>query len=763
MPKEYPFQTILDFLGCLGSTVERQGTRVSAKLHVAGEVISTHFYHQQQTDPAALRGALKQIEGQRKADPGANYWLITDSVVGTESKAWITATGIRAATVHEYLNAAFKSVEVCRRLVGEADSYIPESLYVEQKVEGSELTAPAYVNRWFNEGESNLLVVLAQAGHGKTCLSYNIGRSLAAAHVQDPSCPIPFYTPLHRHRHVREFEELVLTNLEDWRILGLTSKAFAFLVNVGKVVPILDGFDELAETGGIHTARRTLAGLLRELRTGARAVLTSRHAFFRHRADISLGVPSTDGEQSFQTAALEAFGADERQLFWQKLGVPADRIEHMESMTAQLGADEEFLGSPLMLSIFADATEGGDFSDLEMGPRFLHGCFIRICEREAKRQPTLLSPARQIDAMSTLADLMLESNSYVLEDGESWLRDIVRMDIPVGLTDEQQEEALDARVRQLKDHAFLRILNGSRKDALSFLHPLYRDYLLALKISDSAKNSEAILPYLRKSLPDVTVRFLPQIVDLPSIAKTCLGNPNLRSEQKNFFRLVLRACDLASSVDRDSRTEALNRSLGGITDLKYVDLSALTIRLLTLDGFDLSGSDLRDTALQNCRLLNCNFDGALLNGARLFDCTADAATAHRLTSFGVENVKVETPTSGEQTLLSNQDPIRFLLGKFFRRFIRRQRGMHQRTAQLQSFVAGLGDEERRFTQREILPLMKKLGVIEFEMVKGSARVACFNPDWQSDGDALVWDGIISERLRPITDDLRGAAEKYTLT
>jgi len=730
---------------------------------VAGEVISTFFYYQQSNARNALIEAVKRIESDRKAEPSGSYWLITESQAETEHREWIAATGIRVATVHEYLNTVFKSAEVSQKLVSEADSYIPESRYVDQRVEGSELKASVFVRNWIDEGESSLLVVLAQAGHGKTCLAHHLGRGLAREHLREASQPIPFYIPLHRHRHVREFEELVLTNLEDRGILGLTSQALAYLVNIGKVLPILDGFDELAETGGIQTARRTLAGLLKQLRSGARCILTSRHAFFRHRADVNLGVPASDGDQSLQTAALEPFGPEERALFWQKIGVPVGRIEHIEGIATQLGADEEFLGSPLILSILEEATREGDLSGMETGPRLLHGCLIRICEREAKRQPTLLPPTRQIEAMSTLADLMLENNSYVLEEAEAWLRDIVGPDIPAGLGEAQREDTLDAMVRQLKDHAFVRIVNGSHRDALSFLHPLYRDYLVALKVADFARDTEAILPYLRKSLPDITIRFLAEMLALPAIAKICYASPHLRSEQKNFFRLVLRACDRASMVEREVRTDVFLRALGGLRNFMYADFSGLTIRVLTLNGFDFSGADLRDTAFQNCRLLNCEFGGALFNGARLFACTADEATAEKLISFGIQNVGIEAEPGLQERLISNEDPIKFLLTKFFKRFIRKQRGMHQRTVALQSFDGGLGHEERRFTETEIFPLLRRFGVISIETVKGSAHVVAFDPSWQSDGDALIWDGIISERLRPICEELRKAAQRYTLT
>jgi len=106
------------------------------------------------------------------------------------------------------------------------------------------------------------------------------------------------------------------------------------------------------------------------------------------------------------------------------------------------------------------------------------------------------------------------------------------------------------------------------------------------------------------------------------------------------------------------------------------------------------------------------------------------------------------------------DPVRELVQRFFRRFIRDQRGRNQRTAKVEAFFSGLGGEERKFTQREIIPAMLKVGVIEQR--EAGITVYVFNAGWQTEGDNLIFDAQETERLKPVIDSLREKAGRYNL-
>jgi hypothetical protein len=758
---------LLAFLDQLGCRIEVDGALVWARRMVAGEDVLAAFAAINSSDPEDLRRVRKELHKAGRREPGAKLHLITGARcrLSHEQIDDLTDIDIKVDSEIGYLHSTVRSVDVCNLIISEAEAYIPEAAYVEQKLAPDGSAADAFLDDWLGAGDQGLVVVLGHAGHGKTCLANHLARKLARRHLEKAVQAVPFLLTLHRHRHVQHFDELVLTHLQDRGIHGLTSSAFAFLINVGCVVPILDGFDELAETGGLRVARETLRGLLSRIHPGAKVLVTSRQAYFRHQGDLSL-FGQDDLLANLQTAELQPFDEQQRRSFLHLQGLNSDSIKQIESHISELGA-AELLASPLMLKILGtEARESPNDGPLygSSATEVLDLCIKRICEREKPKGREKWESGHQLAFLTGIADLMYEENSFELQDSDDWLRDILMPDVPKGITRAKQQEEVDARVLQLKNHPLLCCTVVHDCDAVEFRHPLFRDFLLARQFKQKVTNDAYVRQALRHGLSDSTCRFLADLLTSEELARLfdkCHGWIEL---SRDLWECLLLKCDKVSKSDAKTRTAEMERCLGGRRTFDYDSLSRLRFCLLNFKNFTFLGTDLTRSSFQKCELEGCTFNSARIGGCRFYDCTADEQTGANLASLGVSVGSVRRTLLGlgrAAVSVQNDDPVFALVIKFFQRFIRGGPGQHQKTAKADSMLKGLGGEERKFTERELIPAMKREAVVSESMASSGTAVFVFNSDWQADGDSIL-NGEATERLGQVIERLRGKSDRYNL-
>ena len=98
-----------------------------------------------------------------------------------------------------------------------------------------------------------LIIMEAPAGFGKTCTSFEIINRMAQA--EDGSMPIPFFTEFSRDRQAVTFSHIFVKEVD--RSFRVKSDLVIQEVQNGRIVVILDGFDELLHDTG--TKRESLA------------------------------------------------------------------------------------------------------------------------------------------------------------------------------------------------------------------------------------------------------------------------------------------------------------------------------------------------------------------------------------------------------------------------------------------------------------------------------------------------------------------------
>lgn len=142
-----------------------------------------------------------------------------------------------------------------------AQIYISPALMIE----GDSAVRPAEENlqRFLSEPNEHLFIILADFNKGKTALTRKLARDYGTRYLEDPlTAPAPLRIDLKEMRGMLVLEEL-LVNAMGAHGISLSFQAILFLIQEGRLVILVDGFDEIVSTGSTETARHNLLELTR--------------------------------------------------------------------------------------------------------------------------------------------------------------------------------------------------------------------------------------------------------------------------------------------------------------------------------------------------------------------------------------------------------------------------------------------------------------------------------------------------------------------
>jgi hypothetical protein len=134
----------------------------------------------------------------------------------------------------------------------------------------------------------NWVVISGEYGTGKTALTKVLEYRWAKAHLQDPALPIPFRIELRNFGHQFNARTLVYDFLDRNGLTHLSVDYVFSLIHAGRVVLLLDGYDEMAQHMHIRERRTCLEALAGLSAQGARGLLTSRPNYFSESEELQL-------------------------------------------------------------------------------------------------------------------------------------------------------------------------------------------------------------------------------------------------------------------------------------------------------------------------------------------------------------------------------------------------------------------------------------------------------------------------------------------
>ncbi len=154
---------------------------------------------------------------------------------------------------------------------------------------GSE-NAINFLNSWrdSNDTSKSWLIIVGEYGTGKTALTKILQYRWLNDYKINPSLKIPFRMEL--REFTRQFDARgLIHHFLDHNFLSHISIDFAFsLIRTGKIILILDGYDEMAQYLNSRERRLCLEALAELSSGGAKGILTSRPNYFTEAEELNV-------------------------------------------------------------------------------------------------------------------------------------------------------------------------------------------------------------------------------------------------------------------------------------------------------------------------------------------------------------------------------------------------------------------------------------------------------------------------------------------
>ncbi|MBS3955138.1 MAG: NACHT domain-containing protein [Methylomicrobium sp.] len=196
--------------------------------------------------------------------------------------------GIQLTTYDQLVSQMINFSPYVERVLNDPNFLNLQTEYVEPYIEHAKGKSLAwdYLEDWSRNDESNWLTVLGDYGVGKTSLLQMHLKRAMEKYKNDPeNNPIPILIPLQNFVKTFTFRNLILALFEDIGLSGVYYNAFENWVKRGRILLLLDSFDEMAQKLSRAEIQNNLKELMGGITGKSKAILTSRPTYFESGAE----------------------------------------------------------------------------------------------------------------------------------------------------------------------------------------------------------------------------------------------------------------------------------------------------------------------------------------------------------------------------------------------------------------------------------------------------------------------------------------------
>jgi hypothetical protein len=478
-------------------------------------------------------------------------------------------------------------------------------------------------------GETKLIFLTADAGHGKTALLRRLSQRFATEYVERKSDMLLLHVDTQGRSFVR-LEEAVAGDLGQLRISGLFYSGVIRLIRRGLLAIAIDGFDELLAEIGFTEAYSGLGAFLRQLDGNGVVIASARSAYFEaenYSAQTKLlnSLPNT--HVTMQLLRLQPWSRTESvQYFCDYEDERGRRIPEPEQLydllSDRLGAEHPVLHRPFLVHRMAAllaATSGAatelaeelGTSSLKVVPNVIHALLKREVE-EKWRDPNghpYLTLDQHIILLAAIADeLWVQGkNSLPVEVVQLVCEAVVDT---LGLPPARRVQV----VQRIKAHALLPP-SGTVSGDLAFDHEEFLNYFLAARLVQLFKTNDAF----------GLQRFL-EFRSLPLIVGTWTAN--IESWSPKHVKSILERLNQMTGAEVRSTYLKQNAGLLASQLASYHSDEIINYEFdsMYFEGEEWSASQLREARFDRCTFTDIDLSGATWTDCMLAQCRVDGIT-----------------------------------------------------------------------------------------------------------------------------------------
>lgn len=459
------------------------------------------------------------------------------------------------------------------------------------------LNVPYWINN--KEGDRNLVYTLldklnsdrpilflieAAAGFGKTCTAQEIVREIIE--LEDK---LPLFAELSRYRQARVFRHILLEEI-DRSFPNLNSRLVHKEIVNGKIIPVLDGFDELLResdgvvAGGFEEKEPMLETIGEYLSGRAKVILTTRRTIL------------FDGDEFHQWLDRNK---DKFDIVKIRIGEPRikdwinrDRYDALESS----GFEINYIANPVLLSYLRCVPDQMFYSIAQDPDKLVASYFDFMLEREKERQALQLDIIDQHKILTAIAEDMI-NYQYTSEDRDYIVSFI--LDSQSDLIDEMiQSYASSERptkeviANKLASHALLD-KSARTPNKISFIN----DFVLGNYVA------ECILS--EKEWLNDDWRFLE--------AAAISYQPRGKVARAHLYNKIYPVLDFTSATNKIDASIRLDRRIN-------FTLTSGEAEGLTIEGVMIGEQLIKTFQFNDCSFINCTFNISLMSDVTFLNC-----------------------------------------------------------------------------------------------------------------------------------------------
>ncbi|HWO98314.1 MAG TPA: pentapeptide repeat-containing protein [Bacillus sp. (in: firmicutes)] len=472
------------------------------------------------------------------------------------------------------------------------------------------------------------LVILGDYGTGKTSFCTNLCYRLANDYLSGKDVPIPILIQLRDYERAVSLQDLITSFLVNkWKIPNGNFETFIEILEMGYIVLIFDGFDEIARRVDYATKYKVFAEISKFADYNSKIIVTCRKNFFNHREEFEKIFKATPlhYEPNLSTVdfvEVEIEKLNEDQIY--------DYIYSYEKVLKSKGYEvEDFI--QVMNSIH-------DLSDLAKRPVLLNVIIETIpqlvieegtkvnaallyekytgfwLEREDFKGKTLIRSEQKMLFSKQLAWKMFNKNT------QSIMYNQIPKEVKeyFNITD---FDDVDHFSHDIKSCSFLH--NDDNK-GYKFIHKSFMEYFTAqyilseldyLKISDK-KFEMKIIKILGETLITNEVGFfIKDLIEVRRFNKETIIS-KLKTINLNRIEIICKK-NIISLYSKLG--ENITNIVDNLEDLSGVDLSGAIIKNGVIKKGNLLGVSFQNASLKNIKFQNCILTDAVFRNSKLID------------------------------------------------------------------------------------------------------------------------------------------------
>ena len=150
--------------------------------------------------------------------------------------------------------------------------------------------ATKYLNEWKERQDTNKqwIIIVGDYGTGKTALTKILQYRWMLEYVNDPSKPLPIRVELRDFTHQFNANTLLHQFMDSNGLSDIPMNFFWHLIREGRIILLLDGYDEMAQYMHARERRACLEALAELSSAGVKGILTSRPNYFSEAEEFQL-------------------------------------------------------------------------------------------------------------------------------------------------------------------------------------------------------------------------------------------------------------------------------------------------------------------------------------------------------------------------------------------------------------------------------------------------------------------------------------------